>query len=315
MRTGSTHTAATRLRMSLAHLGKIHSSDTLSRMSAIQTGKTHTAASKAKMSAAHTGKTLSSETRAKLSIASRGRKHSDVTRAKISAANKGRMPWSLGKTLSIETRARLGAKHKGKVVSAETRAKLSAAFTGRALSPETRARLRVVHGTDEARAANSARQRGKCGIKHSEDAKARMSARLFTAEHRRRLSSAQTEKWKNRSKEEVLRILTPWIRAGKAARKTRPIQIERRMAELLDTLGVAYAAQQPIGQFIVDFFVPSRNLVIEVDGIYWHSRPGAAERDARRDEWLRSHNYSVIRFGEQELKTVQPVDVLARFAS
>jgi very-short-patch-repair endonuclease len=57
-----------------------------------------------------------------------------------------------------------------------------------------------------------------------------------------------------------------------------------------------------IGLYRADFFVPSKNLVIEVDGDYWHSRPGCKEFDEARDARVREGGYTVIRFRESAIR-------------
>ena len=46
-------------------------------------------------------------------------------------------------------------------------------------------------------------------------------------------------------------------------------------------------------------------IALEVDGSYTHSRPGAAERDARKDAFLRARGYRVIRARERAERTGQ----------
>lgn len=62
------------------------------------------------------------------------------------------------------------------------------------------------------------------------------------------------------------------------------------MAELLDTAGISYEWQHRIGRYVVDFYLPDVNAVIEVDGVYWH--PNGP--DERRDSYLRHKGVSAI---------------------
>lgn len=48
--------------------------------------------------------------------------------------------------------------------------------------------------------------------------------------------------------------------------------------------------------------VSAETRVLEVDGEYWHNRPGAPERDRKRDIFLRSQGYKVARLKEKDLK-------------
>jgi very-short-patch-repair endonuclease len=64
--------------------------------------------------------------------------------------------------------------------------------------------------------------------------------------------------------------------------------------------GIHVRKQAPIGQYIVDFVVHERRLVIEVDGEH-HFTPDGMARDARRDAWLVGIGYRVLRFNTGEL--------------
>ncbi len=87
-----------------------------------------------------------------------------------------------------------------------------------------------------------------------------------------------------------------------AARSQSGTDIERAVAAVLDTLGIEYEQQCRIGRYCVDFYVRSHNQVIEVDGEYWHNRPGVKERDARRDAELVALGYNVVRIPGAENK-------------
>ena len=56
-----------------------------------------------------------------------------------------------------------------------------------------------------------------------------------------------------------------------------------------------FRRQKPIGNFIVDFYCPSANLVIEIDGGQHYTQEGQAY-DAERDTDLRSLGLEVLRF-------------------
>ena len=74
-------------------------------------------------------------------------------------------------------------------------------------------------------------------------------------------------------------------------------------------LGLSIRRQAPIGPYIVDFLIPSRNLVIEADGGQ-HFNPGA---DALRTAYLVARGYRVLRFTNRDILTNLP-GVLARLA-
>ena len=65
-------------------------------------------------------------------------------------------------------------------------------------------------------------------------------------------------------------------------------------------LGLQFYRQKPIHQYIVDFYCPKANLVIEVDGGQ-HWQPDRAEADRERDAVLGQLNLKVLRFSNLEI--------------
>lgn len=86
--------------------------------------------------------------------------------------------------------------------------------------------------------------------------------------------------------------------------------------QFLDILGVEYVYQfeaKDIGRFY-DFYLPNQNLIIEVDGDYWHSNPNkynkkdlnpTQKRNARVDEaknkWALLHSIPIMRIWENDI--------------
>ena len=60
-------------------------------------------------------------------------------------------------------------------------------------------------------------------------------------------------------------------------------------------LGIPFFRQRPIGEYIVDFYAPAINLVIEVDGGQ-HFELANLEYDSRRTAWLTAQRLTVVRF-------------------
>ncbi|MEE9210952.1 MAG: endonuclease domain-containing protein [Kiloniellales bacterium] len=59
-----------------------------------------------------------------------------------------------------------------------------------------------------------------------------------------------------------------------------------------------FRRQQPIGPYVVDFFCPERNLVIEVDG---GQHALQAKQDTFRTRWLEQRGHRVLRFWNNEV--------------
>lgn len=77
-------------------------------------------------------------------------------------------------------------------------------------------------------------------------------------------------------------------------------------------LGVKFRNHHPIGNLVVDFYCASCRLVIEIDGIA-HDMGDNPERDRRRDAWLRSEGFELMRIPATEVLR-DPAQVAASLA-
>lgn len=66
--------------------------------------------------------------------------------------------------------------------------------------------------------------------------------------------------------------------------------------------GVGFRRQTPIGPYIVDFVSHAAKLVVEIDGGQHFTETGE-RRDLRRDTFLASKGYRVLRFANHEVLT------------
>jgi very-short-patch-repair endonuclease len=64
--------------------------------------------------------------------------------------------------------------------------------------------------------------------------------------------------------------------------------------------GYQFYRQKIIGNFIVDFYCPKANLIIEIDGGQHYSDEGK-QKDAARDDFLKSSGLRVFRFSDREV--------------
>src|SRR4030095_15394986 len=68
-----------------------------------------------------------------------------------------------------------------------------------------------------------------------------------------------------------------------------------------------FRRQHGIGPYIVDYYCPESNLVIEIDGDV-HANPNQIKRDRLRAEYLRGRGLQVIRYTNEEvLKNLEGV--------
>jgi len=208
-------------------------------------------------------------------------------------------------------RANVSAFHLGRKRSAETCAKIGAEIRSRELgkgrgrlpgykqSAETiakrvEARKWYRHGP-EVRARISAAQTGS---KHSAEHKAKIGAahlgKTRSSEAKKRMSAAQ-------SRPDILAKMS--LARAEQSRRKQPTRIELAVRDALTAAGVEFVFQYPIGRYVADFFLPSKNLILECDGDYWHSLPGVKEKDSSRDAYLAARGYRVIRLAEHRIKT------------
>ena len=78
-------------------------------------------------------------------------------------------------------------------------------------------------------------------------------------------------------------------------------------------LGLKFYRQYSIGPYIVDFYCPTRRLVVELDGSQ-HMESSQKKRDEFRSQFLKQQNIRVLRFWDNEaLNSIQGVlEVIAQ---
>lgn len=69
--------------------------------------------------------------------------------------------------------------------------------------------------------------------------------------------------------------------------------------------GVQFYRQKIIGSYIVDFYAPAGNLVIEIDGSQ-HLKQENREQDILRDAYLNGLGVEVLRFTNSQILNVLP---------
>jgi very-short-patch-repair endonuclease len=62
--------------------------------------------------------------------------------------------------------------------------------------------------------------------------------------------------------------------------------------------GYKFVRQEPVGPYVVDFLCREQRLVLEIDGGQHATDP----KDALRVDWLRQHNYRLMRFWNNEVR-------------
>ena len=71
--------------------------------------------------------------------------------------------------------------------------------------------------------------------------------------------------------------------------------------DLLKRLPIKTHRQYNIGNYIVDFYIPKKQLVIEIDGVQ-HLTQEHKEKDQARDKYLEEQGLTVLRFPNRSIR-------------
>ncbi len=98
--------------------------------------------------------------------------------------------------------------------------------------------------------------------------------------------------------------ISPVARAVAGGRRRRQTDAEktlwRHLRPELDVPGTHFRRQVPIGSYVADFCCLGHRLIVELDGPV-HDTPQARVSDLRRDEYLRSQGFRVVRFRNEDV--------------
>lgn len=78
----------------------------------------------------------------------------------------------------------------------------------------------------------------------------------------------------------------------------RETPAEKRFRLRLESAGVSFKRQMILGFYILDFVVPGKMAIVEIDGSFHADR---AEYDAARDEFCRGLGYTVFRIQNDDV--------------
>lgn len=103
---------------------------------------------------------------------------------------------------------------------------------------------------------------------------------------------------RNTSLEMKQRLLKERLKQQQGKSFTR---IEQMLYDYLNLRKIKFEQQKVIEFYTVDAYIPHLNLVIEVDGEYWHSLPETIWRDKAKNTYLKKYGYGLIRLSESEM--------------
>ena len=125
-----------------------------------------------------------------------------------------------------------------------------------------------------------------------------------------KISKALTGKPKSESHKKIM--LETLARNRKEILKGNPSKLEFTFADILTGLGIEFVHQYEVEGFNYDFYIPSKNTLIEVDGDYWHAHPdkyvelnNMQKKNKGLDKLKTKHaadrSYQLLRFWEQDI--------------
>lgn len=117
---------------------------------------------------------------------------------------------------------------------------------------------------------------------------------------------------KRKSKTNTIKQKQEYVKNCAKRMDNNPTVLESKFIEMLNELKINFETQKVIQYKIFDFYIPSINTLIELDGSYWHGygktllemnhiQKKTYYNDKRKDTLARGLGYNLIRIWEHEL--------------
>lgn len=170
----------------------------------------------------------------------------------------------------------------------ETRSRMSAARKGFKHTEETKARMSAASMGNKNGVQNLNKTGTKWTDKQRENFLAKNKGRIFTDEHKKNLSLANSK------------------RMSEGRLPTAFTYPQMNLASFFVSAGLIVELEKQFGTKFVDIYLPEYNLGVEADGEVWHNPPfGSPEKDAKRDaKLLEKFGLCIARFGSKEIENM-----------
>ncbi|MFA6982207.1 MAG: DUF559 domain-containing protein [Patescibacteria group bacterium] len=120
---------------------------------------------------------------------------------------------------------------------------------------------------------------------------------------------SQRKKWADTHKH-ILR--KAGLAGSMTLRKRNPTNLEVKIGQELDRVGIKHLSQYLINnRFCVDEYLPEHNMVIEVDGKYWHDMDRIIKKDKAENAYLSKCGYRIIRIPEKDVSSFSAASLLS----
>lgn len=230
------------------------------------------------------GKKLSEETKIKIGLASSIRWSDDEYKEKLKKVLIGKNTWSKGKKLSDDTKTKLSISHKGIIFTEKHKNRIS----------RSRKEKFIMQGflnSKSARDKMSKSLKGHIGCVPWNLGKPAWNKGII-----------MKDSMKAKMREHRAKQIFP----------VKDTTIEVKIQNFLRELNIEFFTHQYMKEiehaYQCDIFIPSKNLVIECDGNYWHSYPTGTEKDKIRTSELIEKGFKVLRLWESEIRKMNLED-------
>ena len=218
---------------------------------------------------------------------------------------KNGIPWNKGIPQTEETKKKISLANKGRKLSEEIKKKFSLAHKGKHHSPKTE--FKKGHILNK-------------GKKYSEERKRKISlahkGKIISKETRKKMGVVFKENYKTGKRKPYIR--TEHIRNIHRQRRLKQVfpvedtKIEVKIQNFLKQLNIEFIPHKPITnikhKYPCDIFIPSKNLIIETDGDYWHNYPIGKFMDWVRNDELMEAGFKLLRLWERDIISMQLQD-------
>lgn len=139
-----------------------------------------------------------------------------------------------------------------------------------------------------------------------------LSGVLKSEEHKEKLSVLGKIRWTDPERREKQRFNR--INYFKNKQFNQKSKLEQFFEDLLVDLGIGFENQYPLNGYLYDFYIPSKNILIEVDGDWYHCNPikhpeaihpiqkAVVKNDAAKNESAKDAGIELLRFWETDIK-------------
>lgn len=122
-------------------------------------------------------------------------------------------------------------------------------------------------------------------------------------------------------KEEADRRQLDWSSKNKLPNTSKNTKPELMFMEILKSLNLSFVQQKGVKKYKCDFYIPEYNVIVEIDGDYWHANPAKYnakdliggkkllaeevwEKDRIKSKCIIDEGYVLIRYWASDLKNI-----------